>query len=127
MKKKKINGLFAVNLILLSLLMLVSGFTKLFSSKISGVSAMLSNIALFSWAPMFWAVILIAGEIGSGLALLVRWKLRYTALIPVVVLTVAVLTTTIKWDNLGATNFGSLIFHLIALTNYLIVSVKYKK
>lgn len=127
MKGKNSNWIMAVNIILLGLLMLVPGLLKLLSSKPSGVSTMLSGIPLFSWAPLFWAWILIIGEIGSGIALIARWKLKYTALIPVIILIIAALTSTIKWSSIGSTNWGVLIFNLIAVTNYIMLSMKYRR
>lgn len=126
MKEKNTSWLMTANIILLGLLMLVPGLLKLFSSKVSGVSGMLSVNFLFSWAPMFWAVVLIIGEIGSGLAILGKWKLKYTAWIPVIILGIAVLTVTIKWTNIGSTGWSSLIFHLIAISNYIMLSMKSK-
>ena len=119
MKKDNTKILMIITTILLGLLMLVAGLTKLFVMKPSGVSGMLSHIFLFSWAPMFWAWILIIGEIGSGIAVLTMWKLKYTAYIPVIILSVAVLTSTIRWSSLGNTSWNTVIFHLIAIVNYL--------
>ena len=127
MKEKNSNWLMTVNIILLGLLMLIPGLLKLFSYKPDGVSAMLSGIFLFSWAPLFWAWILILGEIGSGLAILGRWKLKYIAIIPVIILTIAVLTSTIKWSAIGNTNWSNLIFHLIAIFNYLMLAMKHNR
>jgi len=104
--------------ILLGLLMLVAGLLKLFVSGPSGVEGMLSGNFLFSWAPAFWVWILIIGEIGFGLAILANWKLKYTAWIPVIILSIAVLTTTIKWSDIGSTGWSSVIFHLIAIVGY---------
>jgi len=127
MKEKNSNWLMTINIILLGLLMLVPGLLKLFVSKPSGVSGMLSGNLLFSWAPMFWAIILIIGEIGSGLAILTRWKLKYTAFIPVIILGIATLTVTIKWNDIVSTGWSSLIFHLIALSNYLMLGIKHNR
>lgn len=52
-----------INRVLLGLVMLVPGLLKLFVTGSSGVTGMLSGIALFSWAPAFWAWILILSEI----------------------------------------------------------------
>lgn len=104
---------------LLGLLMLVAGLLKLLVTGAGGVSGMLSNIVLFSWAPGFWAWILIIAEIGSGVAVLANWKLKYTAWLPVIILAVAVLFMTIKWSALGSTSWSSVIFHLIAINGFL--------
>jgi len=126
MKKDNIKILMTINIVLLGLLMLIPGLTKLFVYEISGVSSMLSGIFLFSWAPMFWAVILIAGEISSGLAFLARWKLKYVAYLPVIILGIAVLTSIINWASIGQTNWSNLIFHLIAIVDCLIIA-NYKR
>lgn len=119
MKKQNTKILFAINTILLGLLMLIPGLMKAFSYGAQGVSGMLSGIFLFSWAPMFWAWILIIAEIGSGVAILARWKLKYLAYIPVIILAVAILFTAVKWSALGQTNWTNVLFHLIAIVNYL--------
>jgi hypothetical protein len=76
---------------------------------------------------MLWAVILIVGEIGSGLSILARWKLKYVKYIPVIILGVVVLTMTIKWSSIGQTSWSSLLFHLIAISNYLMLSIWNKR
>lgn len=122
MKNKSTNGLMITNGIFLGLLMLVSGLIKLFAMGPEGVSGMLSQSPLFSWAPLFWAWILIIAEIGSGLSILARWKLKYTAILPVIILGIAVLTVLIRWSALGQTSWGNVLFHLIAIINYLILA-----
>ena len=66
------KNLMTINRVLLGLLMLVAGLGKLLLVGPSGVSGMMSGIALFSWAPMFWAWVLIILEIGSGAAILAK-------------------------------------------------------
>jgi uncharacterized membrane protein YphA (DoxX/SURF4 family) len=127
MKKDNIRVLLIVNTILLGLLMLIPGLMKAFSFGATGVSSMLSGIFLFSWAPLFWAWVLIIAEIGSGVAILARWKLKHVAYIPVIILGVAVLFTGINWSNLGQTNLTNLLFHLIAIANYLWLGMSSKK
>ena len=121
-KKDTIGRLMVINTILLGLLMLVPGLTKLFGSGVSGVATFLSGNWLLSWAPMFWAVVLIIAEIGSGLAILTRWKLDKIAYIPVIILSVAAITTVINWSAIGQTGWSNLIFHLVAITNYLLLA-----
>jgi uncharacterized membrane protein YphA (DoxX/SURF4 family) len=125
--KKLINQLMKVNTILLGLLMLVPGLLKLFVSTASGVSEMLSMIFLFSWAPMFWSWVLIIGEIGSGLAILSGWKLDKISYIPAFILTIAALTVIIRWSSISQTNWNLLIFHFIAIVNYMILAIRTKK
>jgi uncharacterized membrane protein YphA (DoxX/SURF4 family) len=121
------KNLLTLNRILLGLLMLVAGLIKIFVTHADKVAEMLSKIVLFSWAPMVWAWILIIGEIGSGLAVIANWKIKYTALIPALILIVAIFTVTIKWATTGTTNWTNLIFHLIAINAFLILSVQARK
>jgi len=67
--------------------------------------------------------VLIISEIGFGLAVIVNWKLKYTAFIPAFILVIAVLTVTIKWAAIGTTNWTSLIFHLIAINGFIILGL----
>ena len=123
-QKKVVNNLMLVNSILLGLLMLVAGITKLLVMGPNAVSGMMSGIVLFSWAPMFWAWILIILEIGSGIAILAKWKLKFTTKIPAIILLIATLTVAIKWS--GGTSWNTVILHLIAITNYLILGCSSK-
>ncbi|MEX2017309.1 MAG: DoxX family membrane protein, partial [Candidatus Pacearchaeota archaeon] len=74
------------NRILLGLLILVPGIIKLFVSGPDAVIGMLSGIALFSWAPAFWAWVLMLSEVIFGLAILANYKLKYTVIPPVIIL-----------------------------------------
>ncbi|MBL7059325.1 DoxX family membrane protein [Candidatus Pacearchaeota archaeon] len=107
MKEKPLNLL---NRIVLGLVMLVPGLMKLFVSGASGVSGMLSGIALFSWAPMFWAWVLILAEILFGIAILAKYKLEYTVIPPVIILLVAAFA--MSWGS-----WGSFFLHLAAISN----------
>ncbi|MFB6245985.1 MAG: DoxX family membrane protein [Candidatus Pacearchaeota archaeon] len=118
------NNLVNANLVLLGLLMLVPGLLKLFVQSPSGVSGFLSGMNLFAWAPMFWAIVLIIAEIGSGVAILTRWKLKYTAYIPVIILAVGIVFAT-DWSTVGKTSLWTRVFfHLIAIANYLMLAHK---
>lgn len=104
-----------VNRILLGLLMLVPGLTKLFVFKPSGVTSMLSGLgfpaaALFAW-------ILIIFEIGSGLAILANWKVEVAAWPPVIILITAALVTT-PWSQTDKIQLSSLLLHLVAASGY---------
>ena len=121
--KKSVNQWMTVNMVLLGLLMLVPGIAKLIGGA-SGVAGFLGGNWLLSWAPLFWAWVLILAEIGSGLAILFRWNVKQVAYIPVIILGVAVITVSINWTSLGETSWTSLILHLIAITNYLILANK---
>ena len=125
MKKEYIEKIGMINTALLGLLMLVPGLTKLFVSGVEGVSSMLSGNILFSWAPLFWAWALIIAEIGSGSAILFRWKTKYVVYIPVIILAVAVFTVSIKWSSVMSTSWSGVIFHLIAIVGY--ISLAYNK
>lgn len=116
--------LFTINRILLGLLMLVAGLLKIFVTGFDAVSGMLSKIILFSWAPIFWAWVLIIGEVGSGLAVIANWKLKYTAMISVIILVIAIFIVSIKWTALGTTNWSGLILNLIVLNGYIILGMQ---
>ena len=105
------NYLKLTNRVLLGLLMLVAGLLKLFASGPDAVTGMLSSMALFSWAPAFWAWTLIAGEVLSGAAILANYKLKYAVIPPMVILTVAAFF--VYWGN-----WYSLIMHLVAVSGY---------
>jgi len=120
--KKNVEQLMKISVALLGLLMLVAGLTKLFGAGVSGITDFLSGNWLLSWAPGFFAVVLIIAEIGSGLAILAKWKLNKVAWIPVVILGLAILTNQLNWSNLGATNWNMLILSLIAITGYLMLT-----
>lgn len=102
-----------VNRILLGLVMLVPGLLKLFGGA-DGVSGMLSGIALFSWAPAFWAWVLIISEIVFGIAILANWRLHYTVWPPIVIMLVAGLT--VNWGM-----WPSVLMHLVVASNYLML------
>ena len=116
-----------VNRILLGLLMLVPGLLKLLVVGPSGVTGMLSGNFLFSWAPAFWAWVLIFGEILSGIAILANWQIKYTAWVPAFILSLAIITTTIKWSAIGTTGWSSVILHLIAVWSYIGLTCQSKK
>ncbi len=102
--------------------MLVAGLLKIFVSGVNDITSLLSKNILFSWAPMFWAWVLIIGEVGSGLAIIGKWNLKYTAFIPVIILVIAVITVDIKWIALGQTDWVDIIFNLIAINGYIMLS-----
>jgi uncharacterized membrane protein YphA (DoxX/SURF4 family) len=111
----KENKLTMLNRVVLGLVMFVPGLSKLFLSGAAGVSGMLSGIALFSWAPMFWAWILILAEILFGLAILANYKLKYTVIPPMIILLVAAFT--LNWGS-----WPSFLLHLAAITNLAILA-----
>ena len=107
-----------INWILLGLLMLIPGLMKLFVMGPSAITQMLSGIVLFSWAPAFWAWILILSEIVFGGLVLAKWKLKYTTIPPMIILAVALLFVTIDWSNLAQVNLAGVLFHLLAINGY---------
>ena len=111
------NYLKLTNRVLLGLLMLVPGLMKFFVVGSDGVAGMLSGIVLFSWAPVFWAWVLMISEVGFGLAILANYKLKYTVIPPVVILLVAAFAF-----NIG--NMSSLLLHLVAVSGYLMLAYK---
>lgn len=121
--KKTFSQLMGLNMILLGLLMLVPGIAKLIGGA-GNVAGFLGSNWLLSWAPLFWAWVLIIAEIGSGLAILFRWKVDKIAYIPVIILGIAVITVQLNWSNLSGTTWTTLILHLVAIVNYLLIAHK---
>ncbi len=109
---------FKVSWILLGLLMLGAGLLKLFVTGATGVAGMLSGIFLFSWAPIFWAWVLILSEIIFGALILAKWNLRYTTIPPMIILTIAVLFMVIRWSAIASTSWSNLVLHLLAINGY---------
>ena len=122
--KKHIEYMKKANWILLGLLMLVAGLTKLLVMGPGAIEGMMSGIVLFAWAPTFWAWVLIIAEIATGVAILAKWKLKYATKIAALILLVATLTVTIKWT--GGTSWNSVIMHLIVIANYLVLGCSSK-
>ena len=108
------KNILTANRNLLGLVMLVPGLLKLFSIGSAGVTQMLSGIALFAWAPGFWAWILIISEIVFGIAILASWKLEYSVWPPVIIMLVAAFT--ISWGN-----WPTMLMHLVIASNYLLL------
>jgi len=109
------KNLETTNRILLGLLMLVPGLLKLFSLGAGAVTGMLSRIGLFSWAPGFWAWVLILSEILFGIAILAKWKLEYTVIPPMIILLVAAFT--FAWGS-----WSSFLLHLVAVSGYSLIA-----
>lgn len=103
------NNIAKLNWILLGLVMLVPGLLKLFVIKPSAVSGMLSSFGFP--VPVFFAWVLIIAEIGSGVAILAKWKLKYVVWLPMIILLVA--TFTANWGN-----WTGMLLHLLAVSNY---------
>ena len=102
--------------VFLGLLFIVPGFMKLLNP--AGPAGLLSNIALFAWAPSFWAWVLLLSEIVFGLAVVLGWKTKYTVWPLVVVLAVATIYFAIP--N-ASNNSVSLLFHLVGIAGLISV------
>ncbi len=107
-----------VNRILLGLVMLVPGLLKLFVIGPSAVSGMLAGLGFP--AAMFFTWLLIVFEIGSGLAVLIGWKLEYTAVPPAVILVIAGLLVY-------RTDYGILLMHLVIASNFVALACMHCK
>lgn len=99
-----------INRILLGLVFLVPGLLKLFAMKPAAVTGMLSGMALFAWAPAFWAWVLILAEIVFGIAILAKWRLQYTVWPPIIIMLIAAFTAS--WGN-----WPTFLMHLVIASN----------
>jgi uncharacterized membrane protein YphA (DoxX/SURF4 family) len=121
-ESKHLNSISWINTVLLGLVILVAGLMKLFVMKPAAVTQMLSSIG-FPVAS-FFAWVLILSEIVFGIAVLARWQLKYTTLVPTFILFVASLT--VYWPGTTA-NIGNFLIHLALASNYLYVGQRYGK
>ncbi|MBM3232231.1 DoxX family protein [Candidatus Pacearchaeota archaeon] len=123
------KSLLTGNRVLLGLVMLVHGLMTLFVMGSDAIAGMLSEIALFSWAPVFWAWVLILSEVVFGIAILASWRLKYTVWPPVVIMVVAAFTVSIKWQNtygiihplFAQSDWPGFLMHLALASNYLLL------
>jgi uncharacterized membrane protein YphA (DoxX/SURF4 family) len=105
--------------------MLLPGLVKLFVVKPTGVTGMLSSMGFP--AAMLLAWVLIIAEIGSGIAILANWRIKYAVWPPIIILAVAVLVTT-PWTN-GSQflmSIPTILLHLVALVGYWILGNEMK-
>jgi len=107
------------NWILLGLVLLIPGLLKLFVMKPAGVTAMLSGIAVFAWAPAFWAWVLIIAEIVSGGLILARKKMHFAASAGAIILLVAALT--VHWGT-----WPNVLVHLAVASGFWMLALKSK-
>ncbi|OIO44387.1 hypothetical protein AUJ64_00215 [Candidatus Pacearchaeota archaeon CG1_02_39_14] len=114
-----------VNLILLGLVMFLPGLMKLFILKPSAVEGMLSGLGFP--IPLIFAWILIIGEIGSGIAILARWKVKQIVWIPMIILVIAGLTTTVTWSSLGQSQWPGFLMHIALASNYWLLGNIYSR
>jgi len=109
MKKSLMEIAKKTNWILLGLLMLIAGLIKLF---VMGPNAIVGLLNGFGFpVPVFFAWILIIGEIGSGALILSRWNLKYVVYVPMIILAVAAFAAS--WGN-----WPIFILQLVAVSNY---------
>ncbi len=118
MKQK--DYVITLNTILLGLVMLLPGLMKLFIIKPAAVTQMLTNLGFP--VPMFFAWVLILSEILFGLAILARWKLKYTVWPPIIILVIAGLTTSINWQSIGTSQWPGFLMHIALASNYWVIS-----
>jgi len=111
-KKYKLSFMSA-NTVLLALLMIVPGLLKLFSVK--ATTGMLVNLGFPITGFFVWVLIL--AELGSGVAILAKWKLEVTKYIPVIILLVAIFTA--HWGNMM-----DILIRLVLISNYLLLKQK---
>ena len=107
-----------INRVLLGLLMLVPGLMKLFVMKPAAVSGFLDSLGFP--ASMFFAWVLIILEIVSGAMILANWKVEYAVWAPIVILLVALVTTT-PWSTPGQIKATNVLFHLVAISGYVML------
>ncbi|OIO80841.1 hypothetical protein AUJ84_02550 [Candidatus Pacearchaeota archaeon CG1_02_32_132] len=124
MKENK-KYIMTVNLVLLGLVMLLPGLMKLFIMRPSAVAGFLGTLGFP--ASTFFAWILIIAEIGSGIAILTRWKLKQIVWIPMIILVIAGLTTTISWANIGGSQWPAFLLHIALASNYWLLGSWYSK
>ncbi|MDP2628445.1 MAG: DoxX family protein [Nanoarchaeota archaeon] len=97
--------------VLIGLMFVIAGYNKLMNP--SGVEAMLSGMSFFAWAPGFWAWVLLLSELIFGLALVVGYKVKYSAWPLVVIMVVAWIRIISSGNVLSSTAFLHLITAVI--------------
>lgn len=123
--KEENRYIMTVNLVLLGLVMLLPGLMKLFIMKPSAVSGFLAGLGFP--APTFFAWILIIAEIGSGIAILTRWKIKHIVWLPIIILVIAGLTTSITWQSIGQSQWPGFLMHIALASNYWLIGHLYSR
>ncbi len=123
--KENVSSAALVNRLLLGLLMFIPGLLSLFVIGPSKVVGMLTGLGFI--APTFFAWVLIIFEIGCGIAILANWNLHYTTVPPIAIMLVAGFTTTINWSNLGNSSWPFFLLHMVAASNYWMLSMHSRK
>ncbi|MCR4285205.1 MAG: DoxX family protein [archaeon] len=109
---KKNTAMYSVttNRILLGLLMLIPGLSKLFIMGADAVSGMLSGFGFP--APLFFAWVLIIAEIATGIAIIANFKIRLSVIPPIIIMVIAGILT------FSPERIPSLIMHIVIASNY---------
>lgn len=119
MEHKKSTAV-TVNWILMGLVMLIPGLLKIFVIGPSNVAGMLGGFAIFAWAPTFWAWLLIAAEIVSGVMILAKKQMYIWATVAAIILIVASFTAYLgDWTNM--------LVHWALASNFLMLAMHKKK
>jgi len=115
--------------IALGLVMLVPGLMKLFVTTPAGVTGWFATIPAFAWAPALLAWTVIIAEIATGILILARWNMKYTTIVPMIILTVAVFTTQLSlsdWSSFIG-SLGKVLQHLVLIAGYWLIGIIYSK
>ena len=119
LKMNKFNSYaMPVSRIVLGLMFVVAGLTKLFVSGSSGVESMLMHIGFP--IPLFFAWVLIIVEVFGGILLLLNYKTKYVAPFLIVIMLVAGFTTA--WGR-----WSTLFLHISAAASLWVVVALDKK
>ena len=114
-----------VNRILLALVLLVAGLTKLFIVKPSAVTEMLTGMSFP--VPVILAWILILSEIVFGIAILVKWNLKQTVIPAIIIFVIAAFTFwTYGPGAQNGPNWGQVLIHLALASNYWLLGARSK-
>ena len=101
-------------------MLLLAGINKFMDP--SGITGMLGGLSLFAYAPAFWAWILLLSEIIFGAAVLLGWKVKYTAWPLIVALAIATVFFGIP-GAIESENWTNVLFHLISISALWYISV----
>lgn len=96
--------------------MLIPGLSKLFIMGPENVAGFLGSLGFP--AATFFAMLLIATEVLTGIAILANYKLRYTTIPPIVILVIAGILTALPEQN-----WPTFIMHLTISANYWIMGL----
>lgn len=99
--------------VIIGLMFILAGWSKLSGLLAgSGPTGMLEGIAVFAWAPLFFAWVLTLTELVFGIFVFTGYKVKYTTWPLAFVLFVAWLTVVIGSSGIFSNNS---LFHLIAI------------